>query len=89
NFRFNSEYSQQLLKVFFCVQGKELHCKQYNIDFSHPAMRNEGNFIAILQLLAKQNPILHDYLTSGAKNAKFTSKTIQNKIFKIAASDQI
>ena len=52
-------------------------------------MRNEGNFIAILQLLAKQNSILHDYLTSGAKNAKFTSKTIQNKILKIAASDQI
>ena len=30
NFRFNSEYSQQLLKVFFCVQGKELHCKPTN-----------------------------------------------------------
>ena len=43
-------------------------------------MRNEGNFIAILRLLAKKHPILHGHLTSGAK---YRNKIIQNEILGI------
>ena len=32
--------------------------------------------------------MLHEHLTSGPKNAKYTSKTIQNEILEIAA-DQV
>ena len=62
--------------------------QQDKIDFALPAMRNEGNFIAMLRLLSKNNATLHEHLTFGAKNAKYTSKTIQNEILGIAA-DQI
>ena len=62
--------------------------QQDKIDFALPAMRNEGNFIAMLRLLSKNNAKLHEHLTFGAKNAKYTSKTIQNEILGIAA-DQI
>ena len=51
-------------------------------------MRNEGNFIAILRLLAKNKLVLHEHFTSGPKNAKYTSKTIQNKILEKGA-DQV
>ena len=62
--------------------------QQDRIDFALPAIRNEGNFIAVLRLLAKNKPMLHEHLTSGSKNAKYTSKTIQNEILEIAA-DQV
>lgn len=50
------------------------------INFSEPAVSNEGNFIAIIRVLAEQNPVLKEYLVSGSKNAKHTSKTVQNEL---------
>lgn len=46
---------------------------------------NEGNFIAILRLLAKNNAVLRENLVSGARTAKYTSITIQNEIIEVAA----
>ena len=48
---------------------------------------NEGNFISILRLLAKSDADLKEHLISGPKNAKYVSKTIQNKILDIAADN--
>ena len=59
--------------------------KQDKIDFSSPPSANEGNFMAIIRLLAKYNPVLKDHLVSGARNARYTSKTIQNEIIAVAA----
>lgn len=53
--------------------------QQDKIDFASPASRNEGNFIAILRLLTKNNAVLNKDLMSGPRNAKYTSKTIQNE----------
>ena len=47
---------------------------------------NRGNFVATLQLMAKSDPILSKHLASAKKNAKYTSKTIQNQIVHIYAS---
>ena len=41
-----------------------------------------------MRLLARNNLCLNEHLTSGPRNAKYTSKTIQNEILEIAA-DQI
>ena len=41
---------------------------------------NRGNFIAVLQLLAKGDDILHKHLQMAKQNAKYTSKTMQNEI---------
>ena len=52
------------------------------VDFSSEKT-NRGNFIATLQLLPKTDPILNKHLVSAQKNAKYTSKTLQNQIVSI------
>ena len=47
---------------------------------------NEGNFIAIIRLLAKSNPGLEDHLEHGPQNARCTSKTIQNEVIAVMAN---
>ena len=46
---------------------------------------NQGNFIATLQFMAKGDSILNKYLLSAKRNAKYTSKTIQNEVVHIYA----
>ena len=55
------------------------------VDFSQEDT-NRGNFIAALQYKAKSDSILMKHLTSARKNAKYTSKTIQNQIIHIYAN---
>ena len=62
--------------------------KQDKLDFGNPPTHNEGNFIAILRLLASGNETLNEHLKTGPRNAKYISKTIQNQLLEIAA-DQI
>ena len=66
------------------MQGR----KQDKINFDIPATRNEGNFIALVRLLAGTNSCLDQHLRIGPANAKYISKNIQNEILEIAA-DQI
>lgn len=58
------------------------------MNFTQGPLRNEGNFIGVLRLLAKNNGALSELLMLGPKNAKYTSKTIQNKILETAV-DQV
>ena len=44
---------------------------------------NKGNFIATLQLMAKDNSILQKHLLNASKIAKYTYKCIQNEIIHI------
>ena len=46
---------------------------------------NRGNFIATLQLMAIGDTILNKHLLSAKRNAKYTSKTIQNEVIHIYA----
>ena len=91
NFRFNSEVLPSIVEaVLLCAKQRialQAH-QQDEINFAGPASRNEGNFIVIVRLLAKHNATLNEHLISGPRNAKYTSKTIQNEILEIAA-DQI
>ena len=54
------------------------------VDFPHASAANEGNFIAVLRLLAESNSTLKEHLTAGPKNARYTSKTIQSEILNVA-----
>ena len=76
------------------VEQSVVHAKQqialrghrdYNIDFAEAPAQNEGNFIAILRLLAESNPELKRHLISGPANARYTSKTVQNEIISVMA----
>ena len=50
--------------------------KDDKVDLPHVPTANEGNFIAIIRLLAESNPSLTEHRTSGAKNVRYTSKTV-------------
>ena len=60
--------------------------KDDKIQFTQEPTDNEGNFIAIIRLLAKSNPGLKDHLEHGPQNARYTSKTIQNEVIAVMAN---
>lgn len=51
-----------------------------NIDFESIPIKNEGNFIALLRLIASKDSILSEHLRTCGRNQRYTSKTIQNEI---------
>ena len=59
--------------------------RDYRVDFG-VMDDNKGNFIATLQLMAKDNSILQKHLLIASKNAKYTCKSIQNEIIHIYGS---
>lgn len=74
--------------VLLCAQqGLPLVGSNANslIDFANPPQSNEGNFLAILRLLAERDHVLKDYLISGPKNGKYIHTDIQNEIIQITA----
>lgn len=44
---------------------------------------NEGNFIEIVQFRAETDSILASYLINSPRNAKYTSKNIQNELISV------
>ena len=55
------------------------------VDFSSYEI-NRGNFVALLQLQAKGNDPLQEHLLSSSRQARYTSKTIQNDVIHMYAS---
>ena len=45
--------------------------------------KNKGNFLELVDLLAKHDSIIHDRLTNGPQNAQYTSHGIQNQLLHI------
>lgn len=91
NFKFNSEVLPAVVEATVLCARQRIALqghKQDKVDFCSDPEHNEGNFIAILRLVAKSNMCLNEHLRHGPRNARYTSKTIQNEILEIAA-DQI
>ena len=91
NFEFNSKILPTIVDaVIFCARQRIAlqGCHQDKIDYCSEPTQNEGKFVAVLRLLAKNNPTLDDHLRNGPRNALYTSKTVQNEILQVAA-DQI
>ena len=91
NFNFNTSILPVIAEaVITCARQRiplQGH-KQDKIDFDSPPLNNEGNFLAVLRLLAKNILELKEHLNSGPRNARNISKTVQNELIEIAA-DQI
>ena len=88
NFQFNSKILPTIVEaVIFCarqriaLQGSH----QDKVDYSSEPTQNQGNFVAVLRLL---DSTLDGHFKHGARNALYTSKTVQNEVLQIAA-DQI
>ena len=79
--------SQIILAVeFLAKQGLAFRGhRDDKVDFSSDKT-NRGNFVATLQLMAKNDAIFSKRLSSAKRNAKYTRKTIQNQIIHIYAS---
>ena len=56
------------------------------VQFTQEPTDNEGNFTAIIRLLAKSDSGLKDHLEHGPQNAHFTSKSIQNEVIAVKAA---
>ena len=64
------------------------HCDdQINFSDSEEILysHNEGNFIELVKFRAETDPILFNHLQNTPKNAKYTSKTIQNGLIDVVA----
>lgn len=88
NFAFNSKLLPMIVETVLTCARQRLALQghqQDKVDFNCPATANEGNFIAMLRLVAKADCNLERHLISGPKNAKYVSKTIQNEILSISA----
>ena len=91
NLAFNSKLLPLIAEVVFTCARQRVALQSHQqdkVDFSCFPTGNEGNFIAILRLLAKADCDLERHLISGPRNAKYISKTIQNELLSIGA-DQI
>ncbi len=44
---------------------------------------NEGNFIQLVRFRAETDTVLSGYLATAPKNARYTSKTIQNELLSV------
>ena len=49
-------------------------------DSTADSSTNRGNFLAILEAFAERFSVLKNHLESGHRNARYTSKTIQNDV---------
>ena len=84
----NKEVLRQIVLAVEFLANQSLpfrgHCDD-KVDFSCDDT-NRGNFVATLQFLAKENNILQKHVFHAKKNAKYTSKTIQNWTIHIYAT---
>ena len=81
----NTEILRQIVMAVDFVAKQGLGFRGHRddkVDFTNEDM-NRGNFIATLQLMAKENSVLQKHLSSAKRNSKYTSKTIQNDIIPI------
>ena len=93
---YQSPYNKALGKdgIFACHVKSIMHChatKQadlFLLGVRNPDSKdiNRGNFVAILQLMAKGNSVLQKHLSCAKRNATYTSKTIQNDLIHIYAT---
>ena len=81
--RENRMYVGQIIEIlrFTAVQGIAQRGNDETKD-----SENRGNFLELLQLISKNNPIVENKLKEGPKNAKYTHPSIQNEILNVLAS---
>ena len=86
----NQKVIESLLKVVMLCgkQGLAL-CRHRDdhFDFEQGAESlNQGNFIELVHFRAETDQVLADHLANAPKNAKYTSKTIQNSLIDVVRS---
>ena len=65
--------------------GKQNFALRGHRDDSTSDASNKGNFLAILDVMAKRDPMLNEHLKTADRNAQYTSKTVQNEVIDLIA----
>ena len=73
--------------IMFCARQQIAFRGHRNdkINFDEAPACNEGNFVAIICMLAECTSSLKKHLISCSRNARYVSKTIQNEIIAVYA----
>ena len=80
----NRKYIETVAEVLLLTATQNIaqrgHCKTQEEEFC-----NKGNFLAILEMIAKHDPVVQEKMM-GRKNAKYTSSIIQNEVLECFAN---
>ena len=88
----NQDIYDRNVKILESIVYAVILCGKQNIslrghrDDATSDASNKGNFLAILQLLAKHDDLLSSHIQSAKRNASYTSKTIQNEVIQIVGN---
>jgi hypothetical protein len=79
----NRHYVKTIAEVLLLCSKQEIAFRGHNESSSS---LNKGNFLEILNVIAKHDKVIEDKLLHGPQNAKYTSATIQNDIIGVMAN---
>lgn len=81
-----SQFSVLQALLFLGKQGLALRGHRDSLSTLDDLSNNSGNFLELLKLIGKYNPVLEKHLSNPSKkNATYVSKTIQNEIINLIA----
>ena len=78
----NRHYLMAVIEALMYCATQEIALRGHQESLSSHSV-NRGNFLELLGLLAKYDPVIHDRLNYGPKNALYTSHSIQNQLLNI------
>lgn len=78
----NHHYLKSIVEVLLLCCNQEIAIRGHSCKESSES-KNRGNFLEILQLVAKHDPIVQSRLSEGARNASYTSPEIQNTLLNV------
>ena len=81
--RKNRHYIKSIAEILLLCSKQEISFRGHD---ERESSLNKGNFLEILDLVAKHDPIVKERLSHGPRNAKYTSHMIQNNIIAVMAT---
>ena len=82
----NEKVIESLLRIVILCGKQGLALRGHRddrIDWQSVERSNEGNFVQLVRFRAETDRILSAYLSKAPKNARYTSKTIQNELLSV------
>ena len=85
----NQHVIESLLKVVILCGKQGLALRGHRddrINWKEESSYNEGNFIQLVRFRAEKDPVLAKHLAESPKNARYTSKGIQNELIDVVGN---
>lgn len=78
--RKNRHYIISIIEVLMICARQDISLRGHRESVES---NNRGNFLEILSLLARHDPVVEQYLHNNPRNATYTSPDIQNTLLKV------